>query len=259
MSDPKSYSSVIAPTHDQVRTTHRILVYAVVLFGLWNIPGARLLINPLKLFAIGWHELCHAILAVLTGGTITRMSIDPTLGGFTTVQGGHPPSILCAGYVGSTVLGGLFILGGFDTLAAKILSFVAGVGLIAPLSLVRDKLTILLTVAYEGLLVGFWFIDHAQALRWYMLFLGMLHVLYVIFDITDEKFFRKPHDSDCTQFSYLYKAVPAHVWAMFWITFQLGALVGFVFIGIASFRLTKDQMYAEACKFLTAPHNVMWD
>jgi len=116
----------------------------------------------------------------MTGGTITRMSIDPILGGFTTVQGGHPPSILCAGYVGSTVMGGLFILGGFDTLAAKILSFVAGIGLIAPLSLVRDKLTIILTLAYEGLLVGFWFIDHAQALRWFMLFLGMLHILYVI-------------------------------------------------------------------------------
>src|SRR6267154_1462464 len=29
-------------------------------------------------------------------------------------------------------------------------------------------------------------------------------------DITDEKFFRKPHDSDCTQFSYIYKGVPAH-------------------------------------------------
>lgn len=123
----------------------------------------------------------------MTGGTITRMSIDPVMGGCTTVRDGHPASILCAGYVGSTLMGGLFILGGFDTLAAKLLSFVAAVGLIAPLSLVRDKLyvvapsaykyrtknnsltghtrirTIVLTIAYEGLLVGFWFIDHACA------------------------------------------------------------------------------------------------
>ena len=76
-----------------------------------------------------------------------RMSIDPIMGGFTIVQGGHPPSILCAGYIGSTLLGGLFLLGGFDTLAAKILSFVAGVGLIAPLSLVRDKLYVA-TICY---------------------------------------------------------------------------------------------------------------
>lgn len=247
---PRDSNSPIVPTREQFTVLYVIIVYAVVLFGLWTIPGARMMIIPLKLFAIGWHELCHAIFAIMTGGTITRMSIDPVLGGCTTVRDGHPASILCAGYVGSTLMGGLLILGGFDTLAAKILSFVAAVGLIAPLSLVRDKLTILLTIIYEGLLVGFWFIDHAQALRWYMLFLGMIHILYVIWDITDEKFFRKAHDSDCTQFSYLYKAVPAHVWAMFWIVFQLGSLIGFIFLGIAAFKLTPDQMNAEAAQFL---------
>jgi hypothetical protein len=76
------------------------------------------------------------------------MTIDPLVGGCTIVDGGHPPSILCAGYFGSTVLGGLFVLGGFDTLAAKILSFVAGVGLIAPLSLVRDKLYVPLVLSF---------------------------------------------------------------------------------------------------------------
>ena len=43
-------------------TDGQIVVYAVILFGLWNIPGARVIINPLKLFAIGWHEVCHAAL-----------------------------------------------------------------------------------------------------------------------------------------------------------------------------------------------------
>lgn len=57
------------------------------------------------------------------------------------------------------------------------MSFVLGVGLLMPLALVRDKLyvsiprfvhlliklyrTIVLTFLYEGLLIGFWFIDHA--------------------------------------------------------------------------------------------------
>jgi hypothetical protein len=37
------------------------VVYAVVIFGIWNIPVARTLINPLKLFTIGWHEFCHIV------------------------------------------------------------------------------------------------------------------------------------------------------------------------------------------------------
>lgn len=32
---------------------------AVIIFGFWNVPVVRNLINPLKLFTIGWHELCH--------------------------------------------------------------------------------------------------------------------------------------------------------------------------------------------------------
>jgi len=45
-----------------------------------------------------------------------------------------------AGYIGSIGFGGALILGGWDILMAKILSFIIGFGLITPLSLVRDKM-----------------------------------------------------------------------------------------------------------------------
>ena len=32
---------------------------SVIIFGFWNVPIVRNFINPLKLFTIGWHELCH--------------------------------------------------------------------------------------------------------------------------------------------------------------------------------------------------------
>ena len=55
------------------------------------------------------------------------------------VEGGHPPSILSAGYIGSTFLGATFVLAGFDTLMSKKTSRVIGFGLILPLAIVRDK------------------------------------------------------------------------------------------------------------------------
>jgi len=42
-------------------SSQQIVVYAVVIFAIWNIPAVRNVINPLKLFTIGWHELCHII------------------------------------------------------------------------------------------------------------------------------------------------------------------------------------------------------
>ena len=132
---------------------------AVIVFGFWNVPIVRTLINPLKLFTIGWHELCHVCAVrrlachesaaaltddhnqgVLTGGRILKMTIDPHVGGATIVEGGRPWLILSAGYVGSTFFGGLFVLAAWHTLIAKIMSFVLGVGLVLPLVLVRDKL-----------------------------------------------------------------------------------------------------------------------
>ncbi|KAF8184428.1 hypothetical protein BJ912DRAFT_1043686 [Pholiota molesta] len=64
----------------------------------------------------------------------------PHVGGATIIEGGSPGFTLSAGYIGSMLLGGTFMLAGWDTLVAKIMSFVLGVGLVLPLVLVRDKL-----------------------------------------------------------------------------------------------------------------------
>ena len=56
------------------------------------------------------------------------------------MEGGYPPLILPAGYLGSTFFGAAFLLAGFDTLMAKVMSFIAAIGLLAPLAQVRDKM-----------------------------------------------------------------------------------------------------------------------
>uniref|UniRef100_D8Q0G5 Peptidase M50B-like-domain-containing protein n=1 Tax=Schizophyllum commune (strain H4-8 / FGSC 9210) TaxID=578458 RepID=D8Q0G5_SCHCM len=244
---------------------------AVVIFGLWNVPIVRKLLNPLKLFTIGLHELFHIFLTILSGGRILKVTIDPQLGGATIVENGIPGLILPAGYLGSTLMGACFVLAGFDTLVAKIMSFVLAVGLIAPLSLVRDKLTILLTLVYEALLIGFWFIDHASALRWYCLLVGIMKCVFafdaqvladesltaystsfvsahlisysswyahhVTGDVADDRFFHKANDSDATQFSLLWPSLSAHVWALLWIFFAMGTLVAFIMIGLIPLKV----------------------
>jgi hypothetical protein len=62
------------------------------------------------------------------------------VGGATIVEGGSPGFTLSAGYIGSPLLGGTFVLDGWDTLVAKAMSFVLGLGLVLPLVLVRDNL-----------------------------------------------------------------------------------------------------------------------
>ncbi|KAG6332522.1 hypothetical protein ID866_6572, partial [Astraeus odoratus] len=56
-------------------------------------------------------------------------------------------------------------------------------------------------------------------------------------DITDDKFFRKANDSDCTQFHLLFPRLSAHFWACVWIMFEIGVCIAFLFLGIVSFKV----------------------
>lgn len=87
--------SSLFPTHathssDRLATPffRQIVVYAVVIFAVWNIPAVRNVINPLKLFTIGWHELCH-IIAVSDINPSVCCRDTPFLNTFVTLVG-HP-------------------------------------------------------------------------------------------------------------------------------------------------------------------------
>jgi len=242
--------SPVMPTHEQAVVLYAAIVFLVVISVSWNMPGLRTCIRPFKLFTIGWHELCHIVAALLTGGRILSVSIDPVSGGCTRVENGHPPTILAAGYLGSTLIGSGLLLASWDTLASKIASFPIAFGLVIPVILVRDKLTLFLIGCAEVLLIGFWFVDHASALRWYCLFLGIMNIFYALWDFIDDRFFKKSNDSDATQFSLLYPRVPAHYWALLWITFSIGMFITFILLGIMLFKRTPGDMYLEAAGWL---------
>ncbi|KAG8785285.1 hypothetical protein FRB91_011741, partial [Serendipita sp. 411] len=110
--------------------------------------------------------------------------------------------------------------------------------------------TIVLTIIYEILLIGFWFIDHGNALRWYCLFLGLLTVLYPFWDLIDERFKKKQNSSDITQYSLMFPSIPRPVWTVFWSLLTTAALLGFSALGYVKFDLNSDEMYAQAHTFL---------
>jgi hypothetical protein len=52
-------------------------------------------------------------------------------------------------------------------------------------------------------LIGLWFGDHGNALRFYVLLVGIMNLFYVVWDYIDERLFDKRNTSDCAQFSEL--------------------------------------------------------
>ncbi|KAG8930444.1 hypothetical protein FRC02_004155 [Tulasnella sp. 418] len=243
-------ASPLQPVEDQFLTLYVMAVFLVLAIAFWFLPGARTIIAPFKLYVIGWHELCHMLTAVLTGGKVVSVTIEPMHGGCTRVDGGKPKIILSSGYLGSTLLGGLYVFAAWHTLAAKITSVVTAVGLLTPLIVVRDKLTMLLILLWTGLLVGFWFIDHASPLRWYSMYVGINHVFFAVWDFTDDRLFKKTNDSDCTQFALLFPKTKPYHWALGWVFFEVWIFVAFILCGLIAFKRTPEQMQAEAAAFL---------
>jgi hypothetical protein len=79
------------------------------------------------MLTIAFHEFGHAFAAILTGGKVESISLDPNEGGVTHMRGGKQAITLPAGYLGSSIIGALLIFCGFDIVASKIASIVLGV------------------------------------------------------------------------------------------------------------------------------------
>ena len=85
---------------------YQILAYFVILV-LWMLP----LPNPVKVLAVTFHEISHALMAVATGGSVFGFAIAPNGAGVTFGLGGNFFLILTAGYIGSCLWGALLYYG----------------------------------------------------------------------------------------------------------------------------------------------------
>jgi len=157
---------------------------------------------------------------------------------------------------------------GFDTNASKIATLVmAGIFILALFWARREILLVIpslliicklikfpcrvwvLILSFVGLILACWFIKESVALRFFVLFMGVMSCMYVIWDIIDDTISRKVNSSDATVFArqcgccpsqgkWLYTALVRHpnvfsVWGVIWlivacIYFALGIIVGLV-------------------------------
>lgn len=81
------------------------LVIGVVVI-LWNTP----LIYPIKLLVVFFHESSHALMALITGGSVHEMVVTSIQGGHVISSGGSRLLTLNAGYLGSMLWGAVIYL-----------------------------------------------------------------------------------------------------------------------------------------------------
>ncbi|TFK34891.1 peptidase M50B-like-domain-containing protein [Crucibulum laeve] len=250
----RDFKTQITPNVTQRNTLIVAGIYIVVIFILWHVPYLNVIIYPFKLLTVGFHEMSHAIVGVLTCARIHSIELDPDEGGATRMSGGIPWLTLPAGYLGSSFIGACLIACGFNTNASKIASLVLAVFFLFTLWWARRNiLTWVLILAMSGLVILFWFVAQGVALRYLVLFIGVMSCMYVLWDVIDDTLARKVHTSDASAFADICGCCPSRVWGFIWliqafIFFALGVIVGLV-----SFKQTAEQQKDDASRFLPVP------
>jgi hypothetical protein len=90
-------------------TLRNIIWAAVATIVLSFIPYASLITYPLRLLVTYIHEGSHALMAILTGGIVSGISVHPDGSGLTYSRGGIGVLTSSAGYLGATLFGVLLI------------------------------------------------------------------------------------------------------------------------------------------------------
>ncbi|CZR61541.1 uncharacterized protein PAC_11438 [Phialocephala subalpina] len=240
----------LSVNHTQAVTLGVIAAYTVIIALLWNLPYVRWSLWPFKMLVIAFHEFGHAITACCTGGRVESISLDPREGGVTHMRGGISAITLPAGYLGSSLIGALLIFCGFDIVASKIASLVLGVCFLLTLWWARrDWLTIGTILLAVGLLVACWFIAHAEALRYVVLFIGVMSALYSVWDICDDLILRKVNSSDASVFAKKYGG-SSQCWGVIWSMISLILMICGIIAGIAAFPESASQQEDDSKKFI---------
>lgn len=193
---------------------------------LWATPVFGLLLLPLQYLNTHLHELCHALAALASGGSVGRIEVFAN-GSGVTLASGLAIVVNPAGYLGATIVGGLMIAFGRSERGAATTLRVVGAALAISLLLwVRgDAVGLISGVFWIGALFGLPHLLTGRQLVFTTQLLGMqqclasVQALYVLFRVSAYP----GMESDASNMARA-SGIPAIVWAVLWGALGIGVL-----------------------------------
>lgn len=191
-----------------------VLVYLILRF--FGGSFGNLVLYPVTMLVAFLHELGHAAGAILTGGSVEGLQINPDGSGYTITRGGSAGVILMGGYLGSALLGNLMFRIGVKhrTHAQNALLVLAFLMALSGIIWFESFISTGLLFAFSAVL---FFI--ARRTTWdqdMLMFLGLATVLYIIQD------FRTGPSSDLMMYEKVVGIFPYQVWMYLWLALAIG-------------------------------------
>ena len=199
---------------------------AAVCLGVSLTPWGPLLLYPFTLFSTWIHEVGHAVMVVLTGGSVTAITIEPDTSGLT--QSLMPPGRLArglvasAGYLGASVVGCLLMAAArVEKRARPILWTIGAFMLFTVLFWMRNVFGALAVLAWGVALLALARNGSGRVSRFVLSVLAIQVALNAVFSI--RTLFLVNGASDADTMARLF-AAPAWVWAAAWMIASVAML-----------------------------------
>jgi hypothetical protein len=220
-----------------------LLVAAAISVLVWFIPYAEILAYPFRIFVTFIHEGGHAIAALLTGNSVSSLSVAANTSGETyTTQGGLISQVLIssAGYVGSMAFGALLLVLIRKSVAARLV-LVGSAVLVFALTMIYGLFKPIFSgVGWSGIpftLVAGSLISvtlfliarfaSAKVASFFVSLLAVQCVLNALYDLKTVFFlsspFATPVHTDAVNMANA-TGIPSIFWAILWIGLALGIL-----------------------------------
>lgn len=172
-------------SHTNFRISEFILVILIVAlsFFFWD----TFLVFPIKLFVVFLHESSHACAILLTGGTISEISLGFDLGGKITAEGGNDILIASSGYLGSLFFGLLiYLVADMQKNRRYVYFFLALLFLIILLISTPTLEFSLIGLITIGLLVIFGFYVRIRLVKIFVKAISLVSAIYVLIDVKED-------------------------------------------------------------------------
>ncbi len=192
-----------------------ILTALVALF--WHTPAAL----PLRILIVFLHELAHAATAILTGGSVLGLTVDPMEGGSVLSRGGNRFLTLSAGYFGSLLIGAMLFFFAVRSRWDRVVLGLLGIVMLAVTVLyVRDWFAVGFGVATGTVLIAVARFLAAQFSDLILRVIGLASMIYVPLDLYGDTIARAHLRSDARMLAEEYGGHTL-IWGGVWLILSL--------------------------------------
>jgi hypothetical protein len=246
-----------------------LLIATAITVAIWFLPYGGYIVYPVRLFVTFIHESSHALVAVLTGGSVQSLTISADTSGLTySAPSGFVGGLLTssAGYLGTTVFGVLMLflirknfsankiltaLGIFVGAMLLIFTVISPVFNFFSLQVAYSSIlfTIVTGTILAAALIGLGIFSKVAVARFAVAFLAVQCLMNAITDQITLFVINSPFAGSDIQNDAANMAAATHLPGILWVMVWIGLSIMMISLGLRLYAVNKSRMSGKETVF----------